>query len=38
MTRVAVSGSRMMAPFSQLEKTAEFFDTAETSACEVTAQ
>ena len=37
-SRVAVSGSRMIAPFSQLEKTAEFFETAETSACLVTAQ
>jgi hypothetical protein len=31
------SGKRMIAPFSQLEKTLLFFETAATSACRVRA-
>jgi len=37
-SRVAVSGYRMIAPFSRLEKTLLFFETAATSACLLTAQ
>ena len=37
-SRVAVSGLRMITPFSRLENTLLFFETAATSACLVTAQ
>ncbi len=37
-SRVAVSGRRMIAPFTWLEKTLLFLDTSEMSSCLVTAQ
>ena len=37
-SRVMPSGKRMIAPFSGVEKSLLFLETAETSACLVTAQ